>query len=192
MLIKVKDQQAIARGEVSLAFRRWKRPTVKTGGTLRTSVGLLAIGDVTLVEATEISQAEAQRAGFSSRRALVDELNARSGGRLYRIELSFAGADPREELRNRADLTGDDVSEIVRRLARFDQASPRGPWTAMALQLIAQTPATRAAELAAEGGFETRWFKTRVRQLKELGLTESLEVGYRLSPRGRAFLRSTG
>lgn len=28
-----------------------------------------------------------------------------------------------------------------------------------------------------------------VRQLKELGLTESLEVGYRLSPRGRALLR---
>jgi hypothetical protein len=28
----------------------------------------------------------------------------------------------------------------------------------------------------------------RVRQLKELGLTESLEVGYRLSPRGRAVL----
>lgn len=31
-------------------------------------------------------------------------------------------------------------------------------------------------------------FKRRVRQLKELGLTESLEVGYRLSPRGRAVL----
>jgi ribosomal protein S19E (S16A) len=27
-----------------------------------------------------------------------------------------------------------------------------------------------------------------VRKLKELGLTESLEVGYRLSPRGRALL----
>jgi len=32
-------------------------------------------------------------------------------------------------------------------------------------------------------------FKRRVRQLKELGLTESLEVGYRLSPRGRAVLK---
>jgi hypothetical protein len=31
-------------------------------------------------------------------------------------------------------------------------------------------------------------FKRRVRQLKELGLTESLEVGYRLSPRGRTVL----
>jgi ATP-dependent DNA ligase len=32
-------------------------------------------------------------------------------------------------------------------------------------------------------------FKRRVRQLKELGLTESLEVGYRLSPRGDAALQ---
>ena len=31
-------------------------------------------------------------------------------------------------------------------------------------------------------------FKERVRRLKALGLTESLEVGYRLSPRGQAFL----
>jgi hypothetical protein len=31
-----------------------------------------------------------------------------------------------------------------------------------------------------------------VRKLKELGLTESLEVGYRLSPRGRALLARLG
>ena len=30
-------------------------------------------------------------------------------------------------------------------------------------------------------------FKRNVRKLKELGLTESLEVGYRLSPRGEAY-----
>jgi len=31
-------------------------------------------------------------------------------------------------------------------------------------------------------------FKRRVRALKELGLTASLEIGYRLSPRGRQLL----
>jgi hypothetical protein len=31
-----------------------------------------------------------------------------------------------------------------------------------------------------------------VRKLKNLGLTHSLEVGYRLSPRGIAYLRLTG
>jgi hypothetical protein len=31
-----------------------------------------------------------------------------------------------------------------------------------------------------------------VRKLKALGLTISLEVGYRLSPRGQAYLRARG
>jgi ribosomal protein S19E (S16A) len=30
-----------------------------------------------------------------------------------------------------------------------------------------------------------------VRKLKELGLTESLEIGYRISPRGQAYLDAT-
>lgn len=33
--------------------------------------------------------------------------------------------------------------------------------------------------------------KVRVRRLKELGLTESLDVGYRLSKRGRGLLAAT-
>ena len=45
----------------------------------------------------------------------------------------------------------------------------------------------------ASAGSEPLLFKRRVRQLKELGLTESLEVGYRLSPRGADVLaRLTG
>ena len=53
--------------------------------------------------------------------------------------------------------------------------------------LIAERPATRAPDLAASLGRETAPFKADVRKLKELGLTESLEIGYRLSPRGRAY-----
>jgi hypothetical protein len=34
-------------------------------------------------------------------------------------------------------------------------------------------------------------FKIDVRKLKNLGLTESLDIGYRLSPRGRAYLAAT-
>jgi hypothetical protein len=48
----------------------------------------------------------------------------------------------------------------------------------------------RAPDLAAQLGREKRPFKADVRKLKELGLTESLDVGYRLSPRGKAFLAS--
>jgi Mn-dependent DtxR family transcriptional regulator len=56
------------------------------------------------------------------------------------------------------------------------------------LRLISERPAVRAPDLAASLGRETQPFKTDVRKLKEMGLTESLEVGYRLSPRGRAVL----
>ncbi|MDX1390156.1 MAG: hypothetical protein R3344_13265, partial [Acidobacteriota bacterium] len=78
--------------------------------------------------------------------------------------------------------------EIGQRLARFDASSRRGPWTERTLSLIRERPATLAATLAAEKGWETAWFKRNVRKLNALGLTESLEVGYRLSPRGSAFL----
>jgi hypothetical protein len=57
------------------------------------------------------------------------------------------------------------------------------------LELIAAQPEVRAVELAAELGQEKLPFKRDVRKLKELGLTESLNPGYRLSPRGRAVLR---
>ena len=47
----------------------------------------------------------------------------------------------------------------------------------------------RAADLAPSLGRETQPFKLDVRKLKNLGQTISLEVGYRLSPRGAAYLR---
>jgi len=76
------------------------------------------------------------------------------------------------------------------RLERFDAASHHGPWTHQTLELIEARPETRAEDIAASIGREKLPFKRDVRKLKELGLTESLLVGYRLSPRGRALLES--
>ena len=56
------------------------------------------------------------------------------------------------------------------------------------LRLIAEHPGVRAGDLADHRGQERLAFKADVRKLKALGLTESLDVGYRLSPRGRAWL----
>jgi hypothetical protein len=60
------------------------------------------------------------------------------------------------------------------------------------LRLIGDRPQVRAADLAAAAGRERLAFKADVRKLKELGRTQSLEVGYRLSPRGRALLERDG
>ena len=186
MLFKQETLQRIRSGEVTLAFRRWRRPTVKAGGTLRTRLGVLAIDSVEPIEEEDLTEAEARLAGATSRAALLSSL--RDDGRLHRIALRFAGPDPRVALREQDSLSPAERATIDARLARFDAASRHGAWTSEVLRLIAERPGTRATDLAAGRGLETARFKSDVRKLKELGLTESLEVGYRLSPRGRAYL----
>jgi hypothetical protein len=46
-----------------------------------------------------------------------------------------------------------------------------------------------AANLAEMMNQNTVAFKAAARKLKNLGLTESLDVGYRISPRGRVVLK---
>jgi hypothetical protein len=188
MLFKQAHRNGIAAGSVTLAFRRWPRSRVRAGTRLRTPSGVVAIDAVEIVEEGAITERDAQRSGFGSRDALVTELRRRGDDPIHRIELHYAGPDPRVALRRRADLDAREVGEIALRLARIDAASQTGPWTHAVLELIRSCPETLAADLAASRGEETQRFKRRVRKLKELGLTESLEVGYRLSPRGAAYV----
>ncbi len=97
--------------------------------------------------------------------------------------------DERDVLAAQAALTEADLADLDRRLARLDRASSHGPWTHATLRLIAERPAVRAGDLAELAGRELQPFKLDVRKLKALGLTVSLERGYRLSPRGQAYLR---
>jgi hypothetical protein len=178
----------MADGSVELAFRRWRRAGVKAGGTQLTPAGVLAIDGVDVVDVADITEDEARRAGHRDRAELLAELDRHPDGTLYRIAFHHAGADPRVALREAADVSEDELARIRARLARLDRASTHGPWTEAVLRLIAAHPAVRAADLAASLGRETQPFKTDVRKLKQLGLTESLDVGYRLSPRGRTVL----
>lgn len=182
MLFRRATLAGIAAGEIDLAFRRWPRARVKAGTRLRTAIGLVSVEAVDVVDPAKVGARDARRAGFASRAALFAELDAFGSGELHRIRLRFAGADPRVALRERAALSADERAELERRLARMAGARE-------VLELIRDHPGVRAAELAAEVGRPLRLFKPGVRRLKELGLTESLEVGYRLSPRGRALLR---
>jgi hypothetical protein len=190
MLFKQRFWAGLADGSVVIAFRRWRRPTVKSGGTLQSPAGLLAIDDVRTIAVEEIDEAAARRAGFDSRAALLADLSMGREGELYRIDFHYAGADPRAALRQQASLSSDELETLRARLARLDRASRHGPWTAATLRLIdAQPPGTRASDLAARVGRETQAFKLDVRKLKALGLTESLGTGYRLSPRGKVVLQ---
>lgn len=99
------------------------------------------------------------------------------------------GPDPRVTLRESAIESEAELEEVLDRLRRYDESSRWGPWTIRVLQAIADAPGTPAADLADGFGREKRLFKTDVRKLKELGLTESLNPGYQLSPRGESLLR---
>ena len=188
MLFPQRFWSGLADGSVELAFRRWRRAGVKAGGTQLTPAGVLAIDTVDVVDVGTITEDEARRAGYRDRAELLGELDRHPDGALYRIAFHHTGADPRVALREAADVSEDELARIRARLARLDRASSHGPWTEAVLRLIAAQPAVRAADLAASLGRETQPFKTDVRKLKQLGLTESLDVGYRLSPRGRTVL----
>jgi len=177
----------IQKGNITVAFRRWRRPSVKSGGTLMTAVGMLHIRDVSLVSLESISNAEARRAGYESREMLVEELTERSDGKIYRIELGALEADPRIALR-KTRASESDLQNLIVRLDRLDARSNGAPWTRRVLDLVAAHPARRAGDLCKMAGQDKMSFKLNVRKLKTLGLTESLEVGYRLSPRGAALL----
>ena len=188
MLLRMAALERIVRGEVTLVFRRWRRPTVRTGGTLRTAVGLLRICDVAMVDDADVSDADAAAAGYDSRAALLADRPPREGRRLYRVAVAFGGADPRVALREQDELSDADVEGLLRRLRRLDAGSAEGPWTLRVLAAIEEQPGVVSTTLAERLGCERAWLKPQVRKLKNLGLTISLRVGYELSPRGRVVL----
>jgi hypothetical protein len=188
MLFKKDTLEAIARKEVTLAFRRWKKPTVKPGGALMTAVGVLGFEAVEKTALSKITEDDAKAAGFASRSQLLKEIAKHPGGDLYRVKFKLGGADPRIALRQDGHLSKSEMKNVLLALSRLDQTSQHGAWTMATLRLIDKYPARRAPDLAASQRRDPMEFKRDVRKLKDLGLTEALEIGYRLSPRGRAVL----
>jgi hypothetical protein len=189
MLFRPATLQGIAAGSVTLAFRRWDRPRVRPGGRQRTPVGVIAFDTVELVPKASLTEEDAHDAGLEGLTELLALVDRRQSGEIYRVQLRLAGPDPRVTLRE-AVPAADEIDEVARRLDRLDRSSRHGPWTFSVLRSIADQPGVRAADLAASHGRERSPFKLDVRKLKELGLTESLRPGYRLSPRGRAVLKA--
>jgi hypothetical protein len=139
-----------------------------------------------VTQVPDVDAGDARPAGYDSAEALRADIPGDPAYPLFRVEVAYAGADPRVALREDTPA-GAELGELVGRLDRMDATSRRGPWTRTVLALIAARPATRAGDLYAAAGYpDLATFKRDVRRLKELGLTESLDVGYRLSPRGAA------
>lgn len=191
MLIRPDELAGIRDGRVDLAFRRWDRPRLKVGTRMRTGVGLVEVTSVEAVPQRALTAEQARRAGAPSLAALRQALAGRPDRPIYRIGLRYAGGDPRATLRDDIPEPAE-VEQLLAWLDRLDRSSTIGPWTRDTLRLIDDNPAVRAPDLAARLGRDTPSFKRDVRKLKERGLTESLDIGYRLSRRGAAVLDHGG
>jgi hypothetical protein len=189
VLINEATAEGIADGSITLVLRSWDAPRAKKGGTQRTSAGTIRIEDVTEYRrGHRVTAAQARAAGYSDAATAQADLDRRPAKHVYAIKVSYLAPDERTDLAADDALRAADVRAIAERLDRWDVASTTGPWTRQYLRLIAANEAVRAPDLAIEMGMATAPFKRRVRQLKGLGLTISLDVGYRISPRGKAFL----
>jgi len=180
----------LADGSITLTFRTWTRPQVKLGGRYRTGGLLLEVLALSQVSTASITDADALRAGSSSAGRLRSRLDAQGqDSRVWRVEFKCVGEDDRIARRNDSALNSEKLAKLQSRLKRMDGASSTGAWTEETLQLIAAHPGVVSTRLAERMKMERQAFKIKVRKLKDLGLTESLEIGYRLSPLGEAFLR---
>jgi hypothetical protein len=195
MLFNRRLHTGIRDGTVTLTIRRWARPQARVGGTYRLDAeGVIEVTAIHRVAPAQVSDGDARKCGYANRASLLSELE-RWGGQLsareqlYRIEFRYlASTDPRLELRASDDLSADELRALQAKLAAMDARSTHGPWTLRTMQLIEKRPRVLAAELAAACNRERLPFKTDVRKLKALGLTISHQVGYEISPRGRALL----
>lgn len=190
--------EAIRAGTVTLAFRRWDAPRVKVGSTQLTAAGIIGFDAVDEVrDARKITRKDARAAGFADTDTLVKRLaptdrkpsprGARGGERIYRIRLHWVGEDPRLALRDAVPDPAE-LAAVTAAVAKLDAGRKAGPWTRPILEWIRDHPAVVSKELATLLDRDLLPMKADIRRLKALGLTISLEVGYRLSPRGEAYL----
>jgi hypothetical protein len=190
LLFKKPFHAGLVSGAITLTFRRWEKPHVRAGGRYRCHpIGVLEVDSIERVRVEAITDGDALLAGFATRIALVDYL-AELGplgatDEVFRVALHHGGDGDRTEIALETTLSAADVTTITTKLARMDATKP---WTKKTLAIIGAQPRIAASKLAAQLKRETLPFKTDVRKLKKLGLTQSFEVGYEISPRGRAYL----
>ncbi len=91
MLIKREVLEAIKRGDITVQFRRWKRATVRAGGTLKTKVGVLSIGRMDPITVEAVTAEDCRKAGFADKAEFLAWLETMKPGDLCRIEVGYLG-----------------------------------------------------------------------------------------------------
>ncbi|MBL9025055.1 MAG: hypothetical protein JNL21_22855 [Myxococcales bacterium] len=193
ILFEKRFHEGLTSGAITLTFRSWKTPRVKPGQRYRCHpIGVLEVDEVAVVEVGSISERDAASAGFGSRAELLGYIADKTGGdesrQVVRVGFHHAGDGDRVALAMETEIDDATRRALAEALARLDDRGKDGPWTNKTLALISRSPRVAASQLAAKLGRDTKAFKADVVKLKKLGLTQSFEVGYEISPRGRAYL----
>ena len=177
-------KEAIRSGKLSCSFRNWKSPQAKVGGRYNLHPeGAIEVTGLEQMRFRDAKARDVRQSGFPTREALGDFLGVGDQDLVYLVEFRYLG-DVTVKVPPSKKLNAANRRTLAEKLKHTDERSSRGPWACRALALIAEQPGTRAGDLAAVLGWETAPFKANVRNLKKLGLTESLETGYRLTKRG--------
>ncbi|ASK29664.1 hypothetical protein CEY12_05900 [Chryseobacterium sp. T16E-39] len=192
MLFKEVHLKGIKSGDITLAFRNWKKATVNSDSLLHTSIGLVKIHNVEAVNENDITDKDALNAGFTDKKELMKSLKDYNTGTLFKITVGYHSEDPRIELREQAELSEQQFADLTKKLDRMDQFSKQGAWTKSVLAAIKENPHLHAAGIATLTGSEKDLLKLNIRKLKNLGLTISHQVGYEISPLGNEYLKRLG
>jgi hypothetical protein len=196
LLFQKRFHAGLVDGSITRTFRLWDKPHVKPLGRYRVHpIGVVEVVSVLRRPLRELTDRDAKAGGFVSREELLSYMAPVAKAPLtedtlvFDVTLRHGGDGDRIPLALEDALTKEDVEAITQRLAKLDRDTP---WTLEVLKLIERRPRVAASKLAASLGRETEPFKVDVRKLKKLGLTQSYEVGYEVSPRGQAWLRARG
>ena len=178
-------------GSVTCTYRYWKRLQAKPGNFYKINpIGHIKVSKVIELDFDNIRQKDARASGFDSIENLRDYLVPFAGEDrvLYRIDFTYEGHRPDQEPDKSAISSTVDIDAITKKLAVRDRNSGT-PWTQKTLKLVAANPGMSSAFLAEKLDRDRAGLKRDMVKLKQLGLTISLEVGYKLSPKGQSYLK---
>lgn len=188
MLFQRRFHERIRSGEIRCTVRIWLRPHVKVGGRYALGGGAIVVDKIHETRLDDITPALAKRCGFPSLADLLKTAKHGPGERVFVIDFHYDGKTAARSKPDTDVFSAVEIAELVPRLEAMDRRSKTGAWTLATLRAIDARPGVLAAKLARSLGRPRDELKRDVRKLKNLGLTFSLEVGYRLTPKGEALL----
>ena len=190
MLFKTKFSALIKAQKIETAIRKWTRPTVKENGTLITAAGQIRIISVRRSNTTRSPTKKSSKQVTQTARSWTMNLTAEVLAKFIESNLSSKEKIPVSNYGRMRIFPTLNWMPCKKSWQALDARSKTKGWPLRILEAINKEPGLLAIQHAKKLGYEKMWFKLHVRKLKNLGLTISLERGYKISPRGKVFLES--